>query len=666
MSYLKGVKKLTTLRGWKQFFKILDKREKIIFLTSLFFFCFTSIYLSSDFYFNNTEKIAGRGGYYVEGLLRSPRLIINPVSGNLENERDLAQLIYSGLMKYDDQGKLKLDLAKEYKILEGGRIFEFYLKDNLFWSDGKPLNADDVIFTLKTIQNPSSNSFLRANWLGVKVEKISETGIRFELSNPSSVFLDNSTFGILPKNIWEDQNFLTSIYNLKPVGSGPYKLKNLVSDIEGNITSAELVVNPYYSGKAPNISNLKFLFFKNEDELIRAFKSGKVQGISFFPAENYQRLEKENASRYQLSLPVYFALFFNSAQSEILKDKDVRMALNHGTNKDEIIEKALPGQASAADSPILPDIYGFKEPGISYQYDIQKAKELLDKAGFVENENGLREKIIKKTPSFQFKSDLKLGARSEEVKELQKCLAKDSSIYPDGEVSGYFGEKTKKAVIKFQEKYKDEILTPSGLTQGNGMVLRATRAKLNDLCAAPSEKNLALSFTLATVNQPTLIKVAEILKEQWKALGISLDVQTYDNNVSTLKPNLEQEVIKPRNYQILLFGEVLSSLPDPFPFWHSSQIKDPGLNLSGYENKNGDKLLEENRRSLDETERKESLEEFQNLLLADAPAVFLYSPGYIYLVSNEIKGIETETIVDSSKRFSSVENWYIKTKRAWK
>ena len=233
-------------------------------------------------------------------------------------------------------------------------------------------------------------------------------------------------------------------------------------------------------------------------------------------------------------------------------------------------------------------------------------------------------------------------------------------MYPEGEITGYFGNKTKMAVIKFQEKYASEILKSYGLTSGTGVVLKSTRKKLNELCAAPVKETLLLSFTLTTVDQPTLKEVASLIKEQWKLLGVNLEIKTFDIS------SLEEEIIKPRNYEMLLFGEVLTSIPDLFPFWHSSQVKDPGLNLAGYQNKKADILLEETRRTLDEKERKEALEKFQNILIEDAPVIFLYRPDYLYLVSKEIKGLNVKIITDSAKRFSGIENWYIETKRAWK
>ncbi len=192
------------------------------------------------------------------------------------------------------------------------------------------------------------------------------------------------------------------------------------------------------------------------------------------------------------------------------------------------------------------------------------------------------------------------------------------------------------------------------------MVGSATRTKLNELCAKSIEEILPLNFSLMTVDQPALIEMANILKDQWKVLGVNLQIKKFD--IATL----ERDIIKNRDYDMLLFGEVLSSIPDPFPFWHSSQKKDPGLNLALYENKDADKIIEEARQILDTTTRAQKYEKFQDILIADAPVVFLCDPDYIYFVSSEIKGVDIKKIVDPSKRFAGIENWYIYTKRAWK
>lgn len=663
--------KLPFKSQWRQFFKVLTKKEGIIFFIFLFLFFSSFLFLSINFYFKNTEIIPAEGGIYIEGITvekeKGPRYI-NPIYAEASDvDRDLVEIIFSGLMKYSPDGQIIPDLAKEYKILEEGEVYEFYLKENIFWHDGKPLTANDIVFTIKTIQNPDFKSPLRVNWLGVEVEKISEKALRFKLKNPSAVFLENCTVKIIPEHIWKDispQNFTLTTYNLKPIGSGPYKLKNLSQDEQGEIQSLDLERNPKYFGKTPNISQISFYFFDSEEQLIAAANSGKIKGLSPPPSLTSKVVESE-FQQYLLSLPRYFAVFFNPENSKVLSEKKVRQALNYGTDKEEIVKEVLGSKGKVVNSPILPEIYGFEKPSKVYEFNPEQAKEILENAGFLETENGKRVKIIEKELAFQFKSNLKLGSQGTEVKELQKCLAKDSEVYPEGEITSYFGQLTKKAVIRFQEKYKEEILEPVGIEKGTGLVRKITREKLNEICFEPPEETIPLKFSLTTVDQPILIEVASLLQSQWENLGVEIEIETFDVSPSAGR-KFEREIIKPRNYETLLFGEVLGAIPDPFPFWSSLQKKDPGLNLAMYGNKKCDKLLEEARQSLDEEVRKEKLEEFQELLIEDTPALFLYNPDYLYLVSKEIKGISVKIITSPSKRFIGIENWYIKTKRAWR
>ena len=172
--FKKGLRKFLTLTGWRQFFKVLTKKEKIAF--SLFFLLALGsfIFLSLNFYFKNTKIVPAQGGTHIEGVIGQPRFI-NPVYANSDADRDLVQLIFSGLMKYDENLQIVPGLAKEYPTIEeDGRVHIFRLKENLVWQDNTPLTADDIIFTIKTIQNPDFKSPLQANWVGVEVEKIND------------------------------------------------------------------------------------------------------------------------------------------------------------------------------------------------------------------------------------------------------------------------------------------------------------------------------------------------------------------------------------------------------------------------------------------------------------------------------------------------------------
>ena len=121
------------------------------------------------------------GGVYREGLVGQPRFI-NPIYLSTQDvDRDLVEVLFSGLMKYNEKGELVEDLAASFEIKEDGKVFEVLLRDNIFWHDGEPLTSGDVIFTIDLIQDPQYQSPLRIKWFGVRTEKISEKGIRFRL-----------------------------------------------------------------------------------------------------------------------------------------------------------------------------------------------------------------------------------------------------------------------------------------------------------------------------------------------------------------------------------------------------------------------------------------------------------------------------------------------------
>jgi len=175
-----------------------------------------------------------------------------------------------------------------------------------------------------------------------------------------------------------------------------------------------------------------------------------------------------------------------------------------------------------------------------------------------------------------------------------------------------------------------------------------------------NKESQELRFSLATVNTPDLINTAKLLLEMWGRLGIVAEVKIFELN------DLNQVIIRPREYDALLFGEVVGRDPDPFAFWHSSQRNDPGLNIALYTNTSVDKLLEDARRDINEENRREKYEKFQKEVISETPAIFLYSPQYLYVTANNLKGFETENITIPSERFSRINEWYLVTQNVLK
>lgn len=641
--------------------RILNLKEKLLLAVLFLVFIFSTTYILLSLYYDATTITPAFGGTYKEGVVGQPRFI-NPIYSQASDaDRDLVEILFAGLMKYDAGGKIVPDLARNYEIRDNGKVYEFTL-NRAVWSDGAPLNADDVIFTVKTIQDASYQSPIMGSWLGVSAEKISDDKIMFRLPKSYSAFLELTTLKIIPQHIWRDispGNFYLSSYNLDDaVSSGPYKLKTVSREKSERIKSIGLTANPSYFGQKPFLRDIIFFFFDSENDLVTAAQNGTIHG--FAPQLNKQYI-LHNFTSYRLNFLRYFAIFINGDELDLLKEVGIRKALNYATNRQEIVDKLFSGQASRVTSPVMPEIFEFAEPKESLDFNPGLAKEILDKSGFAINpDTGFRQKAETRKPTFQFKSDLAAGSQGKEVEELQKCLARDPAVYPDGSVTGHFGDKTKSAVVAFQEKYADEILTAAGLKRGNGKVGPATRAKLNSLCFPTIKETLQLAIALTTASESPLPEIAQLIKSQWEAIGIKVEVEELPAQ------ELVRDRIKTRNYQALLFGQVLGTIPDPLPFWHSSQRKDPGLNLTNFGLKEADVKLTAAREAQNNDEIKSALEGFQNILLKEYPAVFLVRPDYVYMVSPSVKGLSAVLIVDPSKRFAGLEAWYMETRRVFK
>lgn len=491
---------------------------------------------------------------------------LNPLFSPLNDaDRDISELIFCGLLKYNKEGEIVKDLAKDYKISKDGKTYEFILKDNLFWSDGNEIQSDDIVFTIETLQNPEVQSPLRIIWREVKIEKVNKKTVKFILPHPYPPFLENFTLKILPSHIFKNLEPRTLFLNPPPeiVSSGPFQVREIEKNQENKITRISLDRNPYY-GKESFLDEIGIIFVENEKD----FPNLKEKASSFAGISPWQKsIFKENFNLYSLSLPRYFALFLNQ-NNKILSQKEIRLALALATPKEEIIKKVLLGQGRQVHGPFLPE-NKIKDKIQKYKFDLDQARRILDKAGWQDRDkNKIREKSL------------------EDKKEV-----------------------------------------------------------------------MPLKFNLYTIDQRELKETAQIIQEKWEEIGVKIEIRALEGE------KLRQKYISERKYDILLIGQGVYIKVDPYPFWHSLQKEYPGLNFSSYQNNEVDKLLEKLREETDEKKREKMLQEIQQKITEDIPVIFLYSPNYLYTVKKEVKGIDGKYIIDPSRRFINVENWYILEKR---
>ncbi|MDO8575008.1 MAG: ABC transporter substrate-binding protein, partial [bacterium] len=533
---------------------------------------FSISFLIGNFYRSQTKIIPAQGGTYVEALPESPHNF-NPVLSTNDADRDISRLVFSSLLKYNERGELAPDLASSYDVSKDGKTYTVKLKDGVIWHDGEPFSSEDVTFTINAVQNSEYASPLRNSWQGIKAEAIDKSTVVLTLKTPYTAFTPNlALLGILPKHIWKTvmpQNFPLAEFNLKPIGTGPYKFAKLQKDSLGRIISVNLSANENYFSGTPLIKNIILRFYLSEEEAVSAFNRKEVDGLMLQTAQNKNQIRgADNSTIFSLPSLRIYAVFLNT-DDKILKDKNARLAINYAINREELLSKLLDNEGKVAIGPIPPGLPGSSPDMQGYGYLPLKAKEILEKSGWTKDETGVYAK--------------KLG--------------------------------------------KDKETTP-------------------------------LKFSIITTKSIQL--AATMIRDYLKNAGIESELKIISLG------ELQQNYLKTKDYNAILIGESYTGAADPYVFWHGAAIKDPGLNLSLYNNKKVNKILEDARLISDPVKRALKLEEFQKLVLSDAPAVFLYSPNYIYIVKNNVKNINLIKLSVSSARYSKINEWSIETERVWK
>lgn len=168
-----------------------------------------------------------------------------------------------------------------------------------------------------------------------------------------------------------------------------------------------------------------------------------------------------------------------------------------------------------------------------------------------------------------------------------------------------------------------------------------------------------LTFALATADAPELVKTADAVATAWRQVGVKVTVQVYPI------AELNSSIIRPRNYDAILFGEAIGRSLDLFAFWHSSQRNDPGLNLSLYANSRADTVLATARATTNRIERDKFYSQFAEILAEDRPAVFLYAPEFVYVVPKKLQGVALGTMTIPADRFLGSATWYMDTEHVW-
>jgi len=308
--------------------------------------------------------------------------------------------IFEPLLVYDfDDLTMKPWLAESYEISDDGLEITFRLRDDVYFSDGVPVTADDVIFTFETAVNPKVDAANVAS-LFVDVEKpvkVDERVVKFIMKRPYFKAIENVCFwdfGILPKHIYEFDD--AEEFNKRvsePVGSGPFLFEKWE-------TGREVVLrrNENYWGRKPKLKKIVYRFITNAVAAVQALRSHGVDIIIPEP-DQFAELAADaefNREFYCLAywnpgVPFYYIGW--NRDTVWFSDRRVRRAMTHIVNREEIVSHLLKGHAQAISGPFFIKGTGNAPDIKSWPYDLNRARQLLEEAGWVDSDgDGLRDK----------------------------------------------------------------------------------------------------------------------------------------------------------------------------------------------------------------------------------------------------------------------------------
>ena len=291
-------------------------------------------------------EVPAYGGSLIEGEVGSPQFI-NPLLAISDADRDLSTLTYAGLMGLSGTGSLVPVLAESYDISSDGKSYTFTLRKDATFSDGTPVTASDVVFTIQKAQDSTLKSPEYANWSGVHVLEVDTRTVRFTLAKPYAPFLGLTTLGILPARLWQNVSsgeFPFSTLETSPVGAGPFKVVGISRDASGLIKGVSLVANQHYVLGRPYLDSIRFNFYSRAEDLVSALKSGDVESAYDIP------------SKQALTAPYarVFGVFFNPSEKQVYARAEVRKALSLAIDRSALVETVLGGYATAVMGPVPP------------------------------------------------------------------------------------------------------------------------------------------------------------------------------------------------------------------------------------------------------------------------------------------------------------------------
>jgi len=324
---------------------------------------------------------------------------LDPITSNEMISLRLTELIFNGLVGINEKQVIVPELAEKWDVSSDGRTYTFYLRKDVLWhpkegEEAKPFTAEDVVFTYKIMMHPKTITPLKVRYEFIDtVEKVDDYTVKFTLKRPILNALAKFSFKIIPKHGPANPTYLTrdDHFVQNPIGTGPYILKNITAERE-----IILVANENYFKGRPHIDKFVAKPFADQNIMTQALMFNAIDMIVLVNPRDLPEIQGDKRFILQPYNALSYSFFGYNVRNPLLTDKRVRKAFTYAVNRQEMLDSFFNGQGTIISGPFAPGSWAYNLDVQPIPFDPEKAKALLQEAGFTQGADGFLQKDGKK------------------------------------------------------------------------------------------------------------------------------------------------------------------------------------------------------------------------------------------------------------------------------
>jgi peptide/nickel transport system substrate-binding protein len=343
---------------------------------------------------------------------------LDPITSNDMISMRIIELVFNGLVGINEKQEIVPELAERWEMSEDGKFYTFYLRQDVTWhpkeeEEPAPFTADDVIFTYNIMMHPKTITSMKVRYEFIEgVEKMDDYTVKFTLKRPILNALARFSFKVIPQHGPANPEFLSreDPFAQKPIGTGPYILKNITADRE-----VILVANEDYFKGRPHINKFAARPFADQNIMSQALLFNAIDMIVLVNHRDIPQIQGDKRYVLQPYNALSYSFFGYNMRNPLLADKRVRKAFTHAVNRQEMLDSFFQGQGTIISGPFAPGSWAYNLDVQPISFDPEKAIELLNEAGFVKGDDGI---MVKDGQKLSLTLKVPIAKESEAVKRV--------------------------------------------------------------------------------------------------------------------------------------------------------------------------------------------------------------------------------------------------------